>query len=381
MTREERYITSYDGTRLFSESAGEGFPIILCDGVGCDGFIWRYIWEKFTQHFKVIHFNYRSHGLSEEARIPNALKVSDYRCDLAAVMDAYEIDKALILGHSMGVQVILDYALQYPERIAGLVLICGSYGRPLDTFHDTDVGGKILPYIQRLIRFFPKVFQQVWAAAAKSELAYQVAINSEVNGKVIERSDLVPYFQHLSQMDPDVFFQTVEFMNEHSVEELLGEINTPTLIAAGQYDTFTPCWLSRKMNRLISDSELMVMPGGTHVAPIEIPELLELRIERFIEKHLQELMNQRKKPQKAPSKSSSKKAKSKKVAAKPDSKKTNGKKASGKKTNGKKKAPTKKANGKKDVASKKTNGKKKVSTKKASAKKKTRKVSKAAVAR
>jgi pimeloyl-ACP methyl ester carboxylesterase len=290
MVQTERYVESYDGTRLFTRSIGEGTPLILCDGVGCDGFIWRYIWEKFAGDFKIIHFNYRSHGLSDQAHIADALKVTDMRADLEAVMDAYGVDKALIMGHSMGVQVILDYALQHPERVLGLVPICGSYGRPLETFHDTNLASKIIPRVHKLSRFFPNRFQQVWSRVSQWELTYRIATTAEVNGKVIERDDFVPYFKHLSQMDVDVFLRAVQFMNEHSTEEQLNEIQLPTLIVAGQYDTFTPCWLSLRMQRLIANSELMVIPGGTHIAPLEIPELLELRLARFVEERIKPLL-------------------------------------------------------------------------------------------
>ena len=313
MVQAERYVESYDGTRLFTRSIGEGTPLILCDGVGCDGFIWRYIWEKFSQDFKIIHFNYRSHGLSDEAQVADALKVTDMREDLAAVMDAYGVEKALIMGHSMGVQVILDYAIQYPERILGLVPICGSYGRPLETFHDTDLASKIIPRVHKLSRFFPKGFQQVWSRVSQWELTYRIAMRAEVNGKVIERDDFAPYFKHLSQMDVDVFLRIVQFMNQHSTEEQLNEIQLPTLIVAGQYDTFTPCWLSLRMQRLITNSELMVVPGGTHIAPLEIPELLELRLERFIEERIKPLLEPANPAKKKRTRASKKKAVSKKV--------------------------------------------------------------------
>jgi pimeloyl-ACP methyl ester carboxylesterase len=258
--------------------------------VGCDGFIWRYIWEKFGDDFKIIHFNYRGHGHSERAKVPEALKIADFRSDLAAVMDAYEVDKGLIMGHSMGVQVILDYAIQCPERVVGLIPICGSYGNPLDTFHDTDLGSKIFPYIHKVAKFFPRSFQQIWTTVSKSEIAYRVATTAEVNGKVVERADFAPYFQHLSQMDADIFLRAVKSLNEHTVEDMLSGIKIPTLIVAGQHDTFTPAWLSRRMQRLIEASELMIMPGGTHIAPIEIPELLELRLARFVKERVKPLL-------------------------------------------------------------------------------------------
>jgi len=56
----------------------------------------------------------------------------------------------------------------------------------------------------------------------------------------------------------------------------------PTLIVAGTDDTFTPYWLSEEMHARIRGSELLTVPGGTHVAPIEHPELITLRLEKFL---------------------------------------------------------------------------------------------------
>jgi pimeloyl-ACP methyl ester carboxylesterase len=102
----------------------------------------------------------------------------------------------------------------------------------------------------------------------------------------VRQSDLGPYFQHLAGMDPRVFARVATSANDHTVEERLGEVAAPTLIIAGERDTFTPVWLSRRMHTLTPGSELMVVPGGTHVAPLEIPELLHLRVERFLDERV-----------------------------------------------------------------------------------------------
>ena len=60
----------------------------------------------------------------------------------------------------------------------------------------------------------------------------------------------------------------------------------PILIIAGQKDTFTPAWLSRRMARLVPDAQMLLVPLGTHVAPLEQPELIELRLSRFLEENL-----------------------------------------------------------------------------------------------
>jgi pimeloyl-ACP methyl ester carboxylesterase len=82
-------------------------------------------------------------------------------------------------------------------------------------------------------------------------------------------------------MDPRLFLGMLKHASEHDAWDHLPSIKIPTLIVAGTQDTFTPYWLSEEMHDRIPGSELLTVPGGTHVAPIEQPELLTLRLEKF----------------------------------------------------------------------------------------------------
>ena len=106
----------------------------------------------------------------------------------------------------------------------------------------------------------------------------------EVNGKVMGRSELAPYFEHLAGMDCRVFVDLVDGVSRHTTEPRLSELRIPTLVVAGDRDTFTPPGLSQTMHDLIPDSELLMIPGGTHTASLEIPELVHLRLDRFLDK-------------------------------------------------------------------------------------------------
>ena len=280
----EQYIPSYDGTKLFTEAYGDASkpPLVLCDGLGCDGFIWQHFLPAFIDDFYIIHFQYRGHGLSAPPAIKSAMQVSDLRTDLLTVMDYYNLPEATLLGHSMGVQVILDFGVHHPERVTALVPMCGSYGHPLDTFHNTDIAGKVLPYLKRAVSFSPRVAQELWSRILTTELAYQIAVNTEVNGKILRREEFGPYFDRLSAMDVEVFLGAVTGLGSHSVEMFLPDLKVPTLVVAGQHDTFTPAWLSERMHELLPNSELLMIPGGSHVAPIEQPELLHLRFRDFL---------------------------------------------------------------------------------------------------
>jgi pimeloyl-ACP methyl ester carboxylesterase len=278
----ERFIRSFDGTELFTSSTGEGPAVVLNDGIGCDGFIWRYVRAALKGRYRIIHWHYRAHGLSSAPRDPDALGMPALRADLGAVLDAYSVDQATLLGHSMGVQVILDYALENPERVQGLVPICGSYGRPLDTLHGDGRLALLFPAMRDAMLRWPQHGQRVWSGILLSPLAQVIANTFEINAKIIRRGDFAPYLEHLAGMDVRLFFRLLDRIRHHTVEDRLGEVRAPTLVITGDRDTFTPAWLSHRMQMLIPGAELLVVPGGTHVTPIEIPELVNLRLERFL---------------------------------------------------------------------------------------------------
>ena len=282
----QRFIRSSDGTRLFTSSSGEGPAIIMCDGIGCDGFVWRYIQAFLRPRYRVIRWHYRGHGQSDAPADVNAVDMNCLRSDLHAVMEAYQLDKAVLMAHSMGVQLILDYALTYPERVQGLVPMCGSFGRLLDTIHENGHIGLLFPLLRDLVLRWPGQGQQLWRRAFNSRLSFEVARRFEVNTRIVQSRDFWPYFEHLAGMDARLFVRMLDRVRHHTVEDRLEELNAPTLVIAGERDTFTPAWLSRRMHMLIPDAELLVVPGGTHVAPIEIPELINLRLERFLDQRV-----------------------------------------------------------------------------------------------
>ena len=122
----------------------------------------------------------------------------------------------------------------------------------------------------------------MWSKAVSLDLAYRIATTFEVNGSVVSRDDFSPYFRHLEGMQLPLFLATLNAANEHTTEDALIDIAAPTLVVGGSKDTFTPLWLSQRIHALIEDSELMIVPGGSHIAPLEIPELLKLRMQVFL---------------------------------------------------------------------------------------------------
>ncbi len=277
------YLTVPDGASLYFQVLGEGEPgMVLCDGLGCDGFAWKYLAPYLSRHHRVLRWHYRGHGKSGMPRDRSRFGML-YTCeDLARLMDASGVKQGVIFGHSMGVQVALEFHRRYEHRVRGLVLICGSYGTPLDTFHDSNYLKRIFPVLREMVERYPVRAANLLQSLLSTELAMQVALSIELNRELISKADLAPYFEHLSQMDPVVFVRTLDSLASHSAWDHLAHVDVPTLIIAGERDKFTPAWLSRKMAEQIPKAELMLVPQGTHTAPLEHQELVELRVERFL---------------------------------------------------------------------------------------------------
>jgi pimeloyl-ACP methyl ester carboxylesterase len=279
----EGFTEGADGTRIHWSAIGQGGPTLVCnDGIGCDGFAWKYLIRDFAHRHRIVRWHYRGHGRSGIPEDRARIGFDDLCGDLHAVLQATRTSKAIFLGHSMGVQVALEYHRRHPEDVVGLVLICGSHGLPLDTFHDSKALKTIFPALFQAAQRWPAAMNLIWRLGSGGELAYQIATHLEVNGKLVHREDFTPYFTHLSGMDPRLFLGMLKNASEHTAWDHLPAIGVPTLIVAGTHDTFTPYWLSEEMNDRIPGSEMLTVPGGTHVAPIEQPELIALRLEKWL---------------------------------------------------------------------------------------------------
>jgi pimeloyl-ACP methyl ester carboxylesterase len=250
----------------------------MCDGIICDGFIYKYLWADLAPHAHLAHFHYRGHGRSSLPADPNNIGVSDHAGDLNSVRQALGDPPVVLMGHSVGTQVILEAYRQRPEQVLGLVLLCGSYGRVTHTFKGTDTLAQALP---RLIEFaldHPKLTRALWSRFP-TQLAVKVAkLTGEVNGAALEEGDLEPYFRHLAHVDLGLFLRMLERAGDHSAEDILPRVGVPALVVAGDHDSFTPPSLSRHMAEQMPDAELMMLEGGTHVAPLEHPAEVAERI-------------------------------------------------------------------------------------------------------
>ncbi len=269
----EKMVESFDGTNIWYRRIGTGEPtLVLCDGVGCDGYVWKYLVPHLEGKYRIVHYNYRGHGKSETPDNLENLGIEECVEDLKCVLDDAGVEQpAVLAGHSMGVQVILEFYHRYPGRVHALIPITGSYGKAIDHVHNSGLAKQILPLAKYAVANFNPVIKELWRRVVHSDLAFLYACRFEINADLIKKGDFFPYLEHLSRMDPVVFTRTVEGAARHTAEPYLPEIKVPTLIVAGEADKFTPYWISRRMHTMIPDSQLLTLPMGSHTGPIELP--------------------------------------------------------------------------------------------------------------
>lgn len=285
--REDRLIAP-DGTAIWwavlGVERGEP-PLVLLDGIGCDGFIWRRLLPSWAKRRRIVRLHLRGHGESGVPRGYRHLSIEDLADDVARVLDAAGIPRAVVAGHSMGCQVALELHRRHPTRVAALLLLCGSPGHLLDTFHDGPFLKNVFPYAKELIERFPAAARAVGARLFPTGFAFQVATRLELDPARARREDIMPYLAHLGRMDPLVFVTLLDHASRHDASDHLPYVSVPALVVAGSEDRFTPLRLSVSMAARLPDADLLVLDGGSHAAPVEQPGPIRLRVESFFRRH------------------------------------------------------------------------------------------------
>jgi pimeloyl-ACP methyl ester carboxylesterase len=201
-------------------------------------------------------------------------------------MDHLEIPRAVLVGHSMGVQVILEFYRRDPNRALGLIPVLGTYGKPFQTFYGMQWPEKVFPSLLRTCAKYANLIARITKPLLRTGVPVPLArMSGAIHWHLCPTEIMKDYFLQISTMDFRMGFRALLAMSEHSAEDVLKQICVPTLIVAGEKDPFTPPGVSEKMWRLIPGAELITIPRGTHTAMVENPLLMQLRMEVFLRDH------------------------------------------------------------------------------------------------
>ena len=277
-----------DGTPIYARRAAGAAPTtaLFCDGIACDGFVWKYLWEDLKERLSVAHFNYRGHGRSGAPQNEDRIDVAAHAADADAVRRALGDPPVVLIGHSFGTQVALEAYRLRPEGVRALVLVCGSFGRVTYTFKGSDMLAGVLPDVLSFATRHPHLARALWANVPPRLALAAARLTGDVDPTRVNPDDVAPYFEHVVHLDFQLFLRMVRAAGEHSAEDLLPNVRVPVLVVAGELDSFTPPAVSRAMAETIPGAELALCEGGSHLLPLERHEEIKRIVGEFLSRHV-----------------------------------------------------------------------------------------------
>ena len=275
---------SFDGTRIYYEVRGEGFPIILNYGIGCLINHWRPQIKHFSQNFKVIAYDYRGHHRSEIPENREHLSIDAMAQDLKGLMDHLEIHQASLWAHSFGVQMLIRFYDLFPELVHDMAFVNGFAQNPLQgMFGSADLTTGAFQIIKSGYQVLPETLSFLWKTAIQNPLAIHfAALTGGFNLQLTSLKDIEIYARGIASMDLNVFITLFESMLHYDGKPVLERVLVPVIIIGGKKDSVTPQKHQEEMHRLIKGSDFFMVPYGSHCTQLDMPDLVNLKIERFL---------------------------------------------------------------------------------------------------
>jgi pimeloyl-ACP methyl ester carboxylesterase len=277
------YVKSFDDTRIFYSIEGTGKPIIFCYGLVCSSLHWTYQISHFRKSHQAIWFDYRGHQNSDVPKDMNSLTLDAISQDLEILLDELKVKDAVFMGHSMGVNVVLEFYRRHPEKVKGMILANGAATRPLETMfrHNSMQAGFEL--INKIYKQSPFIVRKVWQMMRMNPLTKTLITLGGFNPHLTPSDDINLYIQQVGEMDPAILINLIHNYRNVDAAAWLHTVKAPTLIIAGEQDRLIPVEQQELLHQLIPNSQIEVIKHGSHCPQMDLPEHVNLRIEKFMQ--------------------------------------------------------------------------------------------------
>ena len=243
------------GGRIYYEILGEGHPLVLIHSGITDSRMWDEQFPAFAKHFQVIRYDVRGFG---KTRMPE--NEFAYYLDLYDLLHELGIKQTHLLGCSMGGFIAINFALEHPEMVSGLVLVGSGLGG-----HEM----KDKTVIDQWKKTDELIEQKEYSKAADLEIDLWIAgpqrslheIDKPLRNRI--REMLIPSYSipsgELKELDPAAL-------------DRLSEIKVPTLVIVGELDALGMLDIADILANKIEGAKKLVMSGVAHLPNMEAPE-------------------------------------------------------------------------------------------------------------
>jgi pimeloyl-ACP methyl ester carboxylesterase len=272
----EIQVEFYEPNYAAGDAASRHTPtIILTHGWGPDSTVWYYAKKQLKSQFRVIVWDLPGLGKSKKPKNRD-YSLEKYARDLNAVLDMAGDQPVILLGHSMGAMILLTFSRLFPERlgqrVAGLVLVDGTYTNPLKT----TILSKLLlalqkPLLEPLLHLAIALSPLLWLTSWLSYLNGSTLLTTEISGFTGRETRGQLNFSSLIgiKASPGVLARGVLAMLRFNETATLPTISVPTLTVVGKSDIATRPFASDRMSAEIPQAELRLISPGGHMALME----------------------------------------------------------------------------------------------------------------
>ncbi len=222
-------------------------------------------WKEQRSYFmgrnKMVFVDNRGHGQSEKPLEKELYTLDHFVSDLDAVVRDAELDRFILIGHSLGSMISLKYCHEFSEKVMALILVGG--GVKIRTFHR--YGYPLALLLGKLAYTFSSKYVANLSFGKESkelrEWGWKQAMEFSPSYAVVN------VYRTLARVD---------------LRDVAREIDAPTLIIVGKEDKALPVSKSLELNRLIRNSKLVVIPKAGHCVMLEKAEEVNRAIDEFI---------------------------------------------------------------------------------------------------
>lgn len=266
------HITAADGVKLYYEEAGQGTPILFVHEFMGEYRSWEAQLRYFSRRYRCIAYNARGYPPSDVPENVEAYGFEYQRAGILAMLDGLKIDRAHIVGLSMGAFATFYFGMKWPERALSLTL--------------AGIGSGSMPEARAR-------FRRESEAAAEKLLAEGWEKSAGIRGNA-------PTRVQLQNKNPRGFAEFIALVQQHSAKgsaltlkgyqalrpslgdfkEQMAQCKVPTLVISGDEDE--PCLdASLMLKRHMPSAGLVFMPQTGHACNLEEPELFNMLCEKF----------------------------------------------------------------------------------------------------
>jgi pimeloyl-ACP methyl ester carboxylesterase len=261
-------IAKVNGININYRVQGQGEPLIMIMGAGSNQGGWRFQTGLFKKHFRVITFDNRGVGKSDKPAGPYSMRMM--ADDTVGLMDHLGIEKAHVLGGSMGGMIAQELAISYPERVDKLVLA--------GTFARRDGVSGFSPEIDEAIEAYERSSRD----EASQRRLFGVFMDSVFNKwhyRVFMGSLMKVAIRFFS---PKSVAEQFEAVLVHDAADRLGMIKASTLVITGTEDRALKPVSCEVIASLVPKAKLVKVLGGGHNFPIEMRDEFNREVLDFL---------------------------------------------------------------------------------------------------